>query len=452
MKIKNRLSLYFTAISAIVLLIVEVAICIAFNSLVKSNFYDNLMYRAYVAAQVYLEADEISADSLNHVKERYLKPLSHEVVRFYDDKNAPTFIKDKNQFWTSPVINAVRKRKRIEFPEGDRQTVGIYYYDNQGNFVILVSAIDNQGNKRLRDLIESMAILLVSVTSGLFIISRWFAQKALEPIDNVIKQMRLVRAGNLSLRINEGDGKDEISALAHNFNQLLEHLENAFEMQQTFVINASHELRTPITTIIGEIEIALHKLRTNAEYEQVLNSVLTDAERLNTTITSLLELAHVDMDYTQPAFKPLAIDELIWELNDYWTEKEGKGMFNVNILHLPDDYEKLRVLANKSLLTIAFNNIIGNAFKFSGNKPVQCDLYADDKIIIVKIIDQGIGIMPGEMGKIFESFYRGTNVEGYQGNGIGLYVTRKIISLFNGTIIVDSVPLSHTIVTIQFIT
>jgi signal transduction histidine kinase len=450
MKIKNRLSLYFTAISAIVLLIVQVVICIIFSSLIKADFYDHLMYRANVAAQLYLEADEISADSLSHVRVRYLQPIPHEVVRFYDDKNAASFIKDKNQFWSAPVIDAVRRQKRMEFAEGPRQTVGIYYNDNQGNFVILVSAIDVQGKKRWLDLIESMAILLVSVTAGLFIISRWFAQKALEPIDKVIGQMRRVRAGNLSLRVDEGNGKDEISALAHNFNQLLEHLENAFELQQTFVINASHELRTPITTIIGEIEITLNKIRDHAEYEQVLHSVLTDAERLNETITSLLELANVDMNFTQPVLKPVAIDDLIWELNDYWTAKAGKGLFNVNILHLPQDHEKLQLLANKSLLTIAFNNIIGNAFKFSGNKPVTCNLYADEKETTITITDQGIGIMPDEVEKIFESFYRGTNVKGYNGNGIGLYVTNKIISLFNGNVTVKSVPNHNTTVTIQF--
>jgi len=433
-----------------VLLIVEVVICITFNSLVKSDFYDHLMVRAYIAAQRYLEADEISADSLSHVKVRYLQALPNEVIRFYDDKNQPAFINDKNQFWTPPVINEIRKRKQMEFAEGKRQNAGIYYYDNQGDFVILVSAIDIEGNKRTRDLIESMAILLLCVTVGLFIISRWFAQKALQPIDKVINQMQSVSAGNLSLRVDEGNGKDEISALAHNFNQLLEHLENAFELQQTFVINASHELRTPITTIIGEIEIALHKLRTHAEYEQVLQSVLTDAERLNGTITSLLELANVDMNYTQPSVTPVAMDELLWELNDYWLDKKGKGMFNINILHLPDDHEKLQLLANKSLLTIAFNNIIGNAYKFSRDEPVQCDFYADEKTIVVTITDSGIGIMPEEIAKIFKSFYRGKNVNGYNGNGIGLYVTYKIISLFNGAISVSSVPEKHTIVTIQF--
>jgi signal transduction histidine kinase len=296
-----------------------------------------------------------------------------------------------------------------------------------------------------------MIILLICVTIALFIISRWFAQKALEPIGNVIKQMRLVSAGNLRLRVDEGNGKDEISALAYNFNRLLSHLENAFDLQETFVINASHELRTPITSIIGEIEIALNKVRTNDEYEQVLTSVLSDAERLKETITSLLELAHVDMNYTHPAFKPVDIDELIWELNDYWNAKAGKGLFAVNVQHLPEDPDKLQIPANKQLLTIALNNIIGNAFKFSENKRVQCDLYADENRITINISDIGIGIPADELEKVFNSFYRGTNVKNYLGNGIGLYVTNKIITLFNGTITINSAPEHGTNINITFI-
>jgi signal transduction histidine kinase len=451
MKIKNRLSIYFTAISTVVLLIVEIAICITFNSLIKSEFYGRLMDRATVAAQVYLEADEISADSLSHVRERYLQRLPGEVVRFYDDKDAASFIKDKNQFWTSTVINQVRQKKSLQFVEGPRQTVGIYYYDNQGDFVILVSAIDQAGDKRLFDLIKSMAVLLVSVMAGLFIISQWFAKKTLEPIDQLITQMRRVSAGNLSLRVNEGNGKDEISALAYNFNRLLEHLENAFELQQTFVINASHELRTPITSIIGEIEISINKVRTATEYEQVLLSVLNDAERLKNTISSLLELAHVDMNYTQPAFKPVAIDELVWELNDYWNVKAGRGLFVVNILHLPEDHDNLLIPANKQLLTIALNNIIGNAYKFSENKRVHCNLYADEKSISITIADMGIGIPADELEKVFDSFYRGANVKDYMGNGVGLYVTNKIITLFNGTITINSVAGKGTEINITFI-
>jgi signal transduction histidine kinase len=450
MKIKNRLALYFTLISAVILLIALSTIFITFNSFVRTDFYSRLMDRAKVAAQLYLEADEISADSLSHVRERYLKQLPGEVTRFYDDRNAASFIKDRQQYWSSDIINIVRKRKQLEFTEGDRQTVGIYYNDNQGNFVILTSAADMQGHQRIADLVEIMLFMFVCVITGLFFIGRWFAKKALEPIDEIVKQMQQVRASNLSLRIAEGNGKDEISKLAQNFNRLLKHLDNAFEIQQTFVTNASHELKTPITSIIGEVEVALNKRRTPEEYEQILTSVLNDTERLNDTITGLMELAQVDMSYTQAALSPVAIDELIWELADYWTNKLGKGLFAVSIQHLPDDPEKLLIPANKALLTIALNNIIGNAYKFSNNQRVQCDLYADNNRISITITDRGIGIPADEMEKVFQSFYRGANVKDYHGNGIGLYITGKIITLFNGTISVISNTSNGSAITIHF--
>ncbi len=220
--------------------------------------------------------------------------------------------------------------------------------------------------------------------------------------------------------------------------------------QQTFVINASHELRTPITSIIGEIEISMHKQRSNSEYEQILQSVLHDAVRLKETVTSLLDLAHADMNYTHPEFKPVAIDELIWELSDYWNHKIGKGLFVVNVLHLPDDHDNLLIAANKQLLTIAFNNIISNAFKFSANKRVDCNLYADDRSITITITDLGVGIPTDEIEKVFGSFYRATNINEFIVNGVGLYVTNKIITLFDGTIHISSVPGQGTAIVISF--
>ena len=450
MKIRNRLALYFTLITAVILVIVLVTIYVSFHSFVKGDFYTRLMDRAKIAAQVYLEADEISADSLSRVQQRSLKELPGEVTRFYNDKNTASFIKDRQQYWDSSVINLVRKRKQIEFTEGDRQTVGIYYNDNQGNFVILVSAMDVQGHKRIDDLVEIMLIMFIGVITALFFIGRWFAKKSLEPIDDIVDQMQQVRASNLSVRINEGNGKDEISKLAQNFNRLLKHLDNAFEVQQTFVTNASHELKTPVTSIIGEIEVSLNKARTPEEYQQTLKSVLNDAEGLNETITSLMELAQVDMSYTQAATSPVAIDELIWEIADQWTNKFGKGAFAVSVQHLPDDPEKLLIPANKALLSIALNNIISNAYKFSNNRRVQCDLFADNSRISITITDTGIGIPADEMEKIFKSFYRGANVKDFNGSGIGLYITTKIISLYNGIISVKSDPGKGAAITINF--
>lgn len=139
--------------------------------------------------------------------------------------------------------------------------------------------------------------------------------------------MQRITVNELHVRVYESDGKDEITELARNFNRLLEHLYNAFELQQTFVTNASHELRTPVTSIMGEIEVGLNKERSAIEYRQLLMSVLSDAENLNDTISSLMELAQSDLEYTRAKLTPVMIDELIWELHHYWNNKKKRETY-----------------------------------------------------------------------------------------------------------------------------
>jgi signal transduction histidine kinase len=449
MKIKNRLAFNFSLISAAVLLIILAVIYISFYSLFKSEFYEHLNDRAKVAAQLYLEADEISSDSLGHVREHYLEKLPTELLGIYDERNR-SFIGNKQQYWSDKIIDKVRKRKSLRFTVGERQAVGIYYYDNQGNFVILVSAIDEQNNIRLHNMAEIMLVLFIVINGGFFFIGRWFAKRSLSPIDKVIEQMKQITVNNLYLRVQEGKGKDEITELARYFNRLLQHLQNAFELQQAFVSNASHELRTPLTSMIGEIEISLMRLRTDTEYQLTLQSVLADTIRLNETITSLMELAQTDMGYPQAELSPVMIDEMIWDLHDYWNKQKGNSKLIVEIQDMPDDASALTIMANRSLLTIAFNNIIGNAFKFSNNQQVTCTLNADSNGISIAVKDNGIGIAADDVKKVFTSFYRSPEGREFPGSGIGLYVTKKIIELFNGTITIESAIGSGAVFVIKF--
>jgi signal transduction histidine kinase len=449
MKIKNRLAFNFSLITAGVLSFILIIIYLSFYSLFKNDFYGHLNDRAKVAAQLYLEADEISTDSLSHVREHYLDKLPNELIGIYDERNQ-SYIAHNHKFWPNKIINNVRSKKQLEFTEGNRQAVGIYYNDNQGNFVILVSAFDEESHNKLRDIGKIMLLLFFLINGGIFFIGRWFAQRSLAPIDNLIVQMRRITVNNLHLRVQEGKGKDEITELARNFNRLLEHLQNAFELQQAFVTNASHELRTPVTSIVGEVEVALNRTRTTEEYQQILNLVLNDSARLNDTISSLMELAQTDMEYTRAKLSLVMIDELIWELSDYWNAQKGKGKLIVDIQQMPDNADALALMANKSLLLIAFNNLIGNAFKFSNDQPVTCSLFADGDIINVAIKDTGIGIPADEIKKVFTSFYRSPNGRHFQGSGIGLYVTKKIIQLFKGEIDITSEPLVGAVFTVKF--
>jgi len=450
MKIKTRLSLSFTLISCGALLLVLVALFFAVFGFLQTDFNKRLSDRINVATQLYLKADEIGADSLVQVQQRYLERLPNEVIRVYNDNNKAAFNTTSNLIWSDKIIEQVRKDGFIEYEEGDRQVVGRYIKDNQGNFVILASAVDRNFWPRIAVLSKITLILFLGFSSILFFAGQWFAKKMLAPINNIIKQITQIRSSNLHLRIASVKNKDEIAELVSNFNNLLERLENAFELQQSFVSNASHELRTPLTSIMGEADVALEQPRTNQEYERVLQSISADAMHLQLTISSLMELAQVDFNYTRAVLQPTRMDELIWEMHDYWIEKKGDAKLILSFTDFPEDEDMLVIQGNKPLLLIALNNIVDNAYKYSNNAPVKIHFEVQDKFLILTITDSGPGIKPADIDNIFKSFYRAESTRHIQGSGVGLFITHKIIDLCHGSIQVKSDGASGTSFVIKF--
>jgi signal transduction histidine kinase len=432
MKLKDRLALYFTLISTGTLAAVLVVVYFIFVKFLESDFYDRLNDRAFINAKLYLEADEISTDSLKAVKTEYLETLHDEVVRIYDDQNKARFIKDHQQFWTNDVINIARKHKKIKFKEGLRQTVGIYYKDNQGNFVILASAIDKSTHARIGKLRISMLFTFIAIVIGLLLSARWIADKILKPLNKFITDVKLVKSNNLDFRVKEGRSKDEISLLAQNFNQLLDHLEQAFILQKTFVANVSHELRTPITSLLMEAEIALQQTRSTDDYQKALRSIIEDTDKMNQMINGLINLAKADLELGSLQSDVIKLDEMLVDLKNYWNKKHGNGpKLHLNIGNV-NNAKDLNINFNRSLLEIAINNIIGNAFKFSNQKDVYVSLHSSSDEVAITIQDFGIGIPPQNNEFIYQPFFTTSAEEDKQGNGLGLYIAHKIITLAKG--------------------
>ncbi len=450
MKIKTRLSLYFTLISCGALLLVLLGVYFAVFAYSKTDFINRLNDRVNVASKLYLKADEIGEDSLLQIQQQYLEKLPDEVIRVYDESNTSAFNTRNRIDWTKDIIEQVRKDGSIMYQEGSRQVIGKYYRDNQGNFVILASAVDENFSKRIIQLGKIATAFFVVFSVCLFFAGQWLAKNTLRPIERIIGQMRQIRSSNLHLRIKENKNKDEIDELISNFNNLLERLENAFEMQRSFVSNASHELRTPVTSIMGEADVALEKPRNMDEYERVLRSVSADAMHLQETITSLMELAQVDFNYTQAVLTSVRMDELVWELQEYWMNKKDAGKLDIILADMPEDENALVIQGNKPLLNIAINNIIHNAFKFSSNAPVQLRFEVLEHNILMTITDSGPGIQANDVDKIFRSFYRADNTRDVPGSGIGLYIAGKIIQLCNGTIKVESDGVSGSSFVLNF--
>jgi signal transduction histidine kinase len=343
----------------------------------------------------------------------------------------------------------VRNAGKLRFKDGERQVVGIYYKDNQGDFVIIASAVDQSTYYRLDKLRKIMLIIFVVIFIGLLLSGRWIAKKILSPLDHFIGEVKQIKSNNLHFRVQEGKNKDEIKLLAQNFNNLMEHLEQAFVLQRTFVANASHELRTPITRMTIAAELALSQEREKHDYQKALNSVLEDAAKMENIITGLVNLAQADLDFASSQLSPVRIDEILWTLQKEWKESLALNL-QIEMRNLPENETELLVEANPILLHIAVNNIVSNAFKFSDNQPVQCLLNVQSTEIFLSFKDQGIGIAEAELKEIFKPFYSSAVESGHTGNGMGLYMAHKIITLYKGSITATSQKGHGTTIKVAF--
>jgi signal transduction histidine kinase len=250
--------------------------------------------------------------------------------------------------------------------------------------------------------------------------------------------------------LNEIDGTDELAELTRTFNQMLERLENAFILQKNFIRNASHELKNPLTAILGETEVTLSIDRTPEEYRVTLNKIMEEAERLNQLTSNLLSLAQTDFDLSNLKKDEIRIDELIWEIKELFDKTKYKGSIEIHFPVLPDTSDLITITGISSLLKIALWNIIENACKFSNPKKVDVTLKTTLNKIQLLIEDKGIGIPEPEINNLFQPFFRASNALAFRGSGIGLSLVHKIIKLHQGEINITSKVGKGTAVEITF--
>lgn len=287
----------------------------------------------------------------------------------------------------------------------------------------------------LRNILFGGIFLIVLIT---ILLSIYFSRHVFDPIKQIMHKVRQISTENIHLRLEEQDNNNEISALTATFNDLLNRIETAFETQKNFISNASHELSTPLTAIIGEADVALIKERKVEDYQAVLQNILLQAERLDQITKSLLFLAQTGYKGKKIIFEIVRMDEVLWEVKTLIDRMNPQNQITLDLNLLPEDHKKLKVNGNRQLLQLALANIFTNACKYSHNKPVIVYIASSNDQVIIVIKDQGVGIPEAEMPFIYDPFFRASNTKLFEGYGIGLPLARNIVKLHEGTLTVSS--------------
>ena len=442
MKIKTKLALLYTSIMVVILVVVFVFVYFLTSKIIDNNYYTLLFDKALITAQRNFEKDELGQQAYQKILDTYqtLLPETSETVIVANNKKDAAV--ELQSFLNDSQIEKLFKEEQIRFEMNNLDGVGIYYPDNEGNFVIIVTAENTQGEYIKANLKNILLLILLVSSLLIFCLLWWNAQIITRPLQQMVARMRQITAKDLHLRLTERKGKDELAQTINYFNQMMERLEISFNSQKTFIANASHELRNPLSAIIGECEVMQLKDFTVEEYKTSIKRVESEIERLNMLVNNLFRLAQTDLDISESNAEKLNISEELQSVVDYFELSKYKGRIKIE-----RDNSHFYINSNKNLLFTALQNIIDNACKYS---EIQVIVQAKKTKsgFQIKFIDNGIGIPSPEKDKIFDVFFRASNTHDYKGTGIGLSLASKILKLSGADIKVESVENKGTTVSI----
>lgn len=306
------------------------------------------------------------------------------------------------------------------------------------NFV-QVAASFGEVNGTLRRL----ALILMGVVPSAVVLAGlggWtLARRALRPVDEVVAAARRITAERLNERIARPASEDELARLVDTLNAMIARLEAAFGRVREFSADASHELKTPLTILRGEVELLLSSNRTSEDYQRGLRVILEEVRRMSEIVEDLLTLAKADLGATQLHSAPVDLGDLVGEVYEKarTLPEANDKRFTVSRrdpLVLEGDSDRLRQMVM---------NLVVNAFRYTppGGK-VDVSLTRMDGKTLIAVTDTGIGIAEKDIQRIFDRFYRSVDARGMEseGSGLGLNICKWVAEAHGGSIRVESRP------------
>lgn len=280
-----------------------------------------------------------------------------------------------------------------------------------------------------------------------FVIGIMLARSSIRPLEKVTKKLQDLSLHDLQERLVEEGWPKELEPLVRAYNTMCQRLERSFNRLNQFSADLAHELRTPITNIIGQTEVALSSPRNYPDYQEVLASNLEEFHRLSRMIKELLFLAQAENPQMRLQLAKTDIHFLIKEIIEFYSALAEEKSIAITC----DGEATLKIDA--SLFRHAMTNIISNAINYSyfGSEVTICINQTQDKVTIT-IRDSGIGVAKEDLPKLLDRFYRADKARQQHkgGSGLGLSIVATIIALHNASITITSELNQGTCVTLVF--
>ncbi|MGA2252062.1 sensor histidine kinase [Terracidiphilus sp.] len=445
--IRMRLSLWYFALFATAACLLSTASWWMLRRSLDITEYDDLKERA----------EDIQLLLMHEDPSRSLDSLRNDFAAIYSIKDDGKWLQviDQDGNWLFRSKRMIAENPSLPMPDHLPVQGSLAEFHQGTRYVrILAYPITVRGRKYSVQtgiaLNKSMALLtsfgadLLMLTPAVVLLAAlggyWMSRKALRPVAILAEQARRINDRNLDTRLPVPAADDELSALARTLNQMLERIDKAFASVRAFTGNASHELRTPISLLRTEIEVALLRPREGEEYRATLSHLHGETIRLTNLAENLLSLARADGGAEAQPLVPIELNGLFQRIDQTWKQAMQLALIDFRFEIQADS---LFVLGDPASIARLLSILLENACKFTppGGLVVLKATVAGEKVLL-SIRDTGTGISATDIPRVFDRFYRGTQRDARisRGSGLGLALGKWIAERHGTQLDVESVP------------
>jgi len=266
-------------------------------------------------------------------------------------------------------------------------------------------------------------------------------RRALRPVETIRHEVEEISHGTLHRRVPVPESHDEVARLAGTMNDMLDRLEGASDRQREFVSDASHELRSPLTTMRATLEVAPDAL-TDPDWEAMRTDLLAENRRMEVLVAALLELARSDEPIDEVHAPPVEVADVVAE--------EVARRRAIEVTFVAGDHVAAVVRGSHDALGRAVGNLLDNAAQH-GAQHVAVTLSVDGDDLVVTVDDDGPGIPPAERQRVFERFTRLGDDRSRDdgGSGLGLAIVAAVVARHRGSVVVHDAPLGGARVVVR---
>jgi two-component system OmpR family sensor kinase len=314
---------------------------------------------------------------------------------------------------------------------------GVFVAIPESEHRLLLLAAPLSDLEKDNDFLRRVMLVAALLSIGFTVLVTWRVVRRLtRGHDAITDAARRVAAGDLAARTSLRSGDDEVVQLAHDVDEMVRRLEILVEGQQRFIAHAAHELRSPLTSLYGELQLALRRSRSADEYRSAIEEALDSARRLKALAEDLLALARIGAE-REPSLTPVVLEDVARSAASWGAQEAARRSVEVTI-----DADQSTVLGHAIDLERLLRNLIDNAVRHAPDGGhVKVEARSDGDTVELSVIDDGPGVPAAERERVFDPFFRAESERRREGgSGLGLAIVREIARVHGGDVFVEDGP------------